>query len=107
MSMVRIDWNPDAAAMRSFGRTVFIGFTIIGTAIWLFGGALAATRESETVVWGSLPWFVGISGAIWALAAALPAAARPIRRQRARCSESAQPSSFEKAIVRSVQRITP
>ena len=33
MSMVRVDWNPDRAALRSFGRTVFIGFTIIGLGV--------------------------------------------------------------------------
>jgi hypothetical protein len=80
MSMVKIDWNPNAAAMRGFGRTVFIGFTTIGVALWLFGGSLAETRESGSMVWGPLPGFVGISAAVWALAVLAPVAARPIYR---------------------------
>lgn len=78
MSMVVIDWTPDRAALQRFGRTVFLGFTIIGLAIWFFGGAFAATRESGSFVWGALPWFMGVSGAVWLVAAVFPAGARPI-----------------------------
>jgi len=78
MSMVRVDWNPDHDALRRFGRTVFIGFALIGLAVWFFGGAFAATRESGALVWGPLPWFLGIPAAIWGLTLASPAAARPI-----------------------------
>jgi hypothetical protein len=72
MSMVKVDWNPDAAALGRFGRTVFIGFTLIGLAVWFFGGSYDAGA------WGPLPWFIGISAAVWLLAVAAPAAARPI-----------------------------
>jgi len=72
MSMVRIDWKPDDAALRSFGRTVFIGFTLIGLAVWFFGGSYDAG------VWGPLPWFMGISAAVWLLSIVAPVAARPI-----------------------------
>ena len=78
MSMVRIDWSPDRDALGRFGRTVFVGFTIIGVAVWFWGGSFAATRDGDGVVWGALPWFVGLSALVWALAAWAPAAARPI-----------------------------
>lgn len=67
MSVVQIDWNPDAAGYRRFGRSVFVGFTLIGLFLWW--------------TWGSpahLPWFIGIPAAVWALAWFAPRAARPL-----------------------------
>ncbi|MHC4952606.1 MAG: hypothetical protein ACYTGZ_01855 [Planctomycetota bacterium] len=75
--MVRIDWSPDDAGYRRFGRTLFIGFSIIGLLVWAFGGSFAATRESGGIVWGPLPWFVLIPGAIMLLAWVAPRAAQP------------------------------
>ena len=77
MSLVKIDWKPDDKAMRSFGRTLFIGFTIIGLAMWFFGGSYDATRAGDGIVWGPLPWFVLIPLGIWLLALVSPKAARP------------------------------
>ena len=77
MSIVRIDWNPDDKAMRSFGRTLFIGFTIIGLAIWFLGGSFDATREGDGIVWGPLPWFTLVPLAVWMLALAAPKAGKP------------------------------
>ena len=45
----------DDKALRAFGRTVFIGFTLIGIAVWFFGGSYDATRDSDALVWGPLP----------------------------------------------------
>jgi len=67
MSVVRIDWNPDRAGYRSFGRAVFIGFTLIGLFLWWRWGTA-----------GHLPWFIGIPAVVWALAAFAPRAARPL-----------------------------
>lgn len=80
MSLVKIDWNPDRAALRRFGITVFVGFALIGAAFWLFGGSLARTRETGTLVWGPLPWFLGIPAAVMLLALAAPEASKPLYR---------------------------
>ena len=78
MSLVRIDWNPDRAGYRKFGTAVFVGFTIIGALVWLFGGSLSATRETGRFVWGSLPWFTLIPAAVLVLALVAPRACRPL-----------------------------
>lgn len=77
MSLVRIDWHPDAEAMRRFGRTLFIGFALIGVVLWFFGGSYDATKAQGSVVWGPLPWFLLVPLGIWLVAIASPRAARP------------------------------
>ncbi|MFI5403186.1 MAG: SxtJ family membrane protein [Planctomycetota bacterium] len=77
MSLVKIDWRPDRAGYRKFGVAVFVGFTIIGALVWLFGGSLAATREAGRLVWGPLPWFTIPTAAILALSIVAPRACRP------------------------------
>ena len=67
-----IDWQPDRAALRRFGRSLVIGFPVIAAALML-----SAHWQSGT--WANWPWFVGVVGAvvgIWCWA--LPALARPI-----------------------------
>ena len=66
MAFVRIDWHPDVAGYRGFGRAVFVGFTIIGLFLWWMWGT-----------WAHLPWFVGLSGAVYALTQFAPRASRP------------------------------
>ena len=78
MSVVKIDWTPDKAGYRKFGIAVFVGFTIIGALIWLFGGSFRATRETGSFVWGSLPWFTLIPLAVLALTLVAPRACRPL-----------------------------
>lgn len=77
MSLVKIDWSPDRAGYRKFGVAVFVGFTIIGALVWLFGGSLAATREAGRLVWGPLPWFTIPTAAILVLSMVAPRACRP------------------------------
>jgi len=67
MSVVKIDWNPDIAGYRSFGRAVFIGFTLIGLLLWWKWGTAS-----------HLPWFIGIPAAIWVLTLVAPRASRPL-----------------------------
>ena len=67
MSVVKIDWSPDVAGYRSFGRAVFIGFTLIGLFLWWTWGTA-----------GHLPWFIGISGAVYLLTLVAPQASRPL-----------------------------
>jgi hypothetical protein len=78
MSVVKIDWTPDKAGYRKFGIAVFVGFTIIGALVWLFGGSLSATRETGRFVWGSLPWFTLIPAAVLLLSLTAPKACRPL-----------------------------
>jgi len=67
MSVVKIDWAPDTAGYRSFGRAVFVGFTLIGLLLsWMWGTAT------------HLPWFIGIPAAVWALTWFAPQASRPL-----------------------------
>jgi len=80
MSLVKIDWTPDRPALRRFGVTVFVGFAILGAAVWLLGGSLARTRETGAFVWGPLPWFLGIPAAVMLLALVAPAASLPLYR---------------------------
>jgi len=67
VSVVSINWNPDAAGYRSFGRAVFVGFTLIGLVLWWMWGTT-----------GHLPWFIGVSGAVYALTLIAPRASRPL-----------------------------
>jgi hypothetical protein len=77
MSLVNIDWNPDRKATRKFGITVFVGFTILGAALWLLGGKLGLSREAGRMIWGSLPWFVLLPVPVMLLALLWPRGARP------------------------------
>jgi hypothetical protein len=78
MSLVKIDWNPDRKGYRKFGVAVFVGFTLIGSLIWLLGGSLAATRETGSLVWGPLPWFTLIPLGVLVLSLVAPRACRPL-----------------------------
>ena len=78
MSFVRIDWNPDRAALRRLGVTLFAGFAVIGAAVWFLGGSFARTRDLGFFVWGPLPWFLVLPAAVLALALLVPEAARPL-----------------------------
>ena len=78
MSIVKIDWNPDRAGYRKFGIAVFVGFTLLGALGWLFGGSLAATRESGHMVWGALPWLTLVPLAVLLLSLFAPRACRPL-----------------------------
>ena len=57
MSLVHINWRPDAKELRKFGITVLIGFAIIGTIIFF----TAKTPVSAYWLWGIGAVF-GISG---------------------------------------------
>jgi hypothetical protein len=67
MSVVQIDWNPNAAGYRSFGKSVFIGFTLIGLLLWWAWGT-----------YDHVVWFVAIPAAVWALTIFAPRASRPL-----------------------------
>lgn len=65
MSMVRIDWHPDAPALRRFGVVVLVAFAIIG-AVFRFG-----TDDPEVGVWvwiaGAVLGLPGLTGTVVAL----------------------------------------
>jgi len=67
MSVVKIDWSPTEEGYRSFGRSVFIGFTLIGLLLWWHWGT------HDHVV-----WFVAIPAAVWVLTMVAPRASRPL-----------------------------
>ena len=41
-SLIQIDWNPDRRELRSFGKSMVIGFAIIAGLLWWWGHPTAA-----------------------------------------------------------------
>lgn len=66
-----IDWQPDRAARRRFGRSLVLGFPVIATGLMLI-------VRWQTGAWSDWPWVVGAVGtAIGVWGWALPGLARP------------------------------
>ena len=76
MSLVKIDWKPDAASRRNFGLTMLIGFGAIGLAFYAWPWTWPITQNTP-VAWGCWGFAVvsgvlGLSGSRLALAIYLP-----------------------------------
>ncbi|MDD5309129.1 MAG: SxtJ family membrane protein [Deltaproteobacteria bacterium] len=69
MSLVRINWRPDARELRGFGATVAVGFGVIGLAlrfwlerpqaslwVWIVGGAIGVVGLTGTRLALPLYW---------------------------------------------------
>ena len=67
-----VNWNPDRAERRSFGRTLTLGFIAIGLLFWLF----ARWKSGRWEEWPL--WLGGICSALGAVCWIFPAFARPI-----------------------------
>ncbi len=64
MALVHIDWRPDPAALRSFGRTAFIGLALIAAVLaWGFDKEQAALT---VLVIGAVFGAAGLTGSRWA-----------------------------------------
>lgn len=65
MALVRIDWKPSAAKLRSFGVSLIVGFAILGALVWFWW-------QSQTVaiyMWsiGGGIGVLGLTGTVIAL----------------------------------------
>ncbi|MHC4886765.1 MAG: SxtJ family membrane protein [Planctomycetota bacterium] len=59
MSLVAIDWNPDAKGLRSFGVSMLVGFGLIGLVVWWKVSLAAATG---CWIFGAVAGVLGLTG---------------------------------------------
>lgn len=81
MSLVSIDWSPDAKQLRKFGLAMIVGFGIIGTmfwfGIWPFGGAWPVGTPGPKAaigcwIFGAAAGVLGLTGTKAALVVYVP-----------------------------------
>ncbi len=62
MSLISIDWNPDKQELRKFGRSMVIGFGLIGLAFmfWPWHWPISQNTNAAIGCWA----FAGIAGAL-------------------------------------------
>ena len=69
MSMVQINWNPDATELRKFGVAMIVGFGLIGGAFYLYGNQEVA---KGCFIFGAIAGALGLTGTRAALPVYLP-----------------------------------